>query len=270
MIYVMIDGRKIMPYMELCYSDDKWVHIPISPIEPILLVHSKTLCGKIGKDYHLSGSQGKFHTKDECCPICWELYTGRKKETENKFNFVKKTKCRIKVTLACNLKCEYCINKLEEYSKKWIPLQDFNGKIFNLDGKEVDLKKYRTIIVSGGEPLLYPKLVAILCCLRRKAAKDTPIYLQTNGIFLTKNFVKMVDGYIDGIGISVHSWNTFIHLRTRYVDIMKIKPIRLYIQNTETNKMIYDEMKLNWCFPDVRWWDDGKFDENEEIFVINN
>jgi len=181
-----------------------------------------------------------------------------------------KPKCRIKVTLACNLKCEYCINKSEEYSKKWKHLQDFNGKIFHLDGQEVDFKKYRTVIVSGGEPLLYPKLVALLSCLRRKTTKDTPIYLQTNGIFLTKNFVKMVDGYIDGIGISLHNWDTFMHLKTRYVDILKIKPIKLYIQDTPENQKLYESNKLYCDFIDIKWWNDGKFDDSEEIFVLKD
>jgi hypothetical protein len=251
-------GERIMPYMEVCYSGyDKLVHIPSN-------IHSVTLCGKIGLDYHVTGSQGVFHTIDECCSRCWELSVGKKEETKMEI----KPKCRIKCILSCNLNCEYCINKSEEYRKKWKYIEVSVAD----DLDQISFKKYRSIVISGGEPLLFGdnnwELQGLLSRIRGKSLINTPIYLQTNGTLLTKEFVKNVDNYIDGIGISIHDWVTFLRLKTRFIDISKIKPIKLYIQDNTDNRRKYGAYELCHNFS-VRWWEDGKFDENEEIFVIN-
>ena len=62
-----------MPYMTVCYSDDKWVHIPGK------FDRKKTLCGKTGRNYHRTDEEGARYTKEQCCPSCWELSTGTKK-----------------------------------------------------------------------------------------------------------------------------------------------------------------------------------------------
>lgn len=174
-----------------------------------------------------------------------------------------KPKCRIKVTLGCNLKCSYCINKSEEYKKKW----RYGKSIYDFG---LDEYEYRSIVISGGEPLTlgFPVLRKRLGEIKILARNMPPIYLQTNGMLLSKEFVKEIDNYIDGIGISVHNWDTFFHLKTRFMDISKIKPIRLYVENTKENNDRYFCGDNERKFPDVRWWNDGDFDNSEEIFVL--
>ena len=54
-------------------------------------------------------------------------------------------KARLKVTLKCNKTCEYCINKSQEYRSKWTKISMVN---------EVMWKQYRSVVISGGEPLM--------------------------------------------------------------------------------------------------------------------
>lgn len=173
-----------------------------------------------------------------------------------------KPKCRIKITLACNRNCPYCINKSKEYSDKWIRVKSIS---------EIPLKDYRTVIVSGGEPTISNMLYYYLCNIKAGAENNTPIYLQTNGYGLTKALIKQLDDLIDGIGLSVHDVVEFRRLYIRYEDIAKIKPIRLYIED----KMLED-VKNNAYFSEVfqrhifsiKIWKDGQFDPTEHIYVL--
>ena len=166
-------------------------------------------------------------------------------------------KARLKVTLKCNKTCEYCINKSQEYRSKWTKISMVN---------EVMWGQYRSVVISGGEPLMHDNLDNILYLVR--SSTDAPIYLQTNGMLLTKPFVKQIDNYIDGIGLSIHDVDEFKHLYTRFKDILRIKPIQLYIQDTIAHQ--YRFTVEDWVSDGfaIRTWSDGEFDETEEIFIL--
>ena len=178
-------------------------------------------------------------------------------------------KYRVKVTQRCDRNCAYCINKSEEYRKKWIAVQSIY---------EINFDFARSIIVSGGEPtVLKHKLVAI-CKAIRELNKDAPMYLQTNGAYLTKELVKELDNYIDGIGLSIHNWDEFQHKFTRYIDILRVKPIRLYVSkkmyhpfhpqcpNLNLNESMLNDINK---FPFTwRIWTEDEFDKDEKIFVL--
>jgi pyruvate formate-lyase activating enzyme-like uncharacterized protein len=169
-----------------------------------------------------------------------------------------KPKCRIKVTLKCNLSCPYCINGVEEYRKNWRDIKSLS---------EINFNDYRTVIVSGGEPLVSKDIFTILGATR--GYFKGMIYLQTNGTLLTKSFVKDIDDFVDGIGLSIHSWFTFRHMFPRYMDILKIKPIRLYIQSLYSNsKIARDEYRFEDKGFTIKWWSDGDFDSTEHIYVL--
>jgi pyruvate-formate lyase-activating enzyme len=175
-----------------------------------------------------------------------------------------KPKCRIKITLACNRDCTYCINRSRDYSDKWIKVKAIS---------DIPLKDYRTVIVSGGEPTMSTMLYYHLCNIKAGVENNTPIYLQTNGYGLTKALVKDLDNLIDGIGLSVHDFGEFRHLYTRYEDINKIKQIRIYVEN----KAIFDEKSMDALFLKsllekgvfrFRIWTAGEFDSSEHIYVL--
>ena len=172
-------------------------------------------------------------------------------------------KARLKITLECNRSCPYCINKSKEYRDKWITINSIHTP---------DWTKYSSIVVSGGEPTILHinELHTILYALRRTTAnKNTPIYLQTNGDLLTKSIVKELDNYIDGIGLSIHNLDEFRRLKTRFEDILRIKPIQLYVQDTMLSDhgdyfpSLFDKYDFN-----LRVWKDGEFDKDEDIFIL--
>ena len=170
-------------------------------------------------------------------------------------------KARLKITLKCNRFCPYCINKNKAYKDKWTPISNIN---------DVKWSIFSSLIVSGGEPTLLPPkdLINILSCLR--SLTQRPIYLQTNGDLLTKSLVKEIDNYIDGIGLSIHNLKEFKSLKTRFEDILKIKPIQLYIQDTmffDNTTYLGKVMDKGFSF---RIWKEGEFDTTEQIFVLNN
>lgn len=168
-------------------------------------------------------------------------------------------KARIKLTLKCNRACPYCINKCPDYREKWVKIENVNN---------LQWETFSSIVVSGGEPLLKPDLYFWLKGIRiRAVAPLIPIYLQTNGDLLSKEIVKEIDNFIDGIGISVHDLQHFKHLQTRFEDIARIKPIQLYVQDTmyATNKDFFTSLYGKFS---VRVWKEGEFDKNEVIYVL--
>lgn len=55
---------------------------------------------------------------------------------------------------------------------------------------------------------------------------------------------------------------------TRLLDISRVKPVRIYIQDKLiSHPQWQDKGKGDF---DVRIWSDGEFDEKEQIFVLEN
>jgi len=166
----------------------------------------------------------------------------------------------VKITLACDRACPYCINKCRDYRLRW-------NRIISVEGS--NWKAFRTIIISGGEPTTDMRLRDIARGLRIFTDGLVPIYLQTNGWGLTKALVKDLDESIDGIGLSIHDLDEFRHMLPRWEDIARIKPVRLYVQDTMYDKALAiadPHAKEQW----FKWrvWTDGEFDPDEQIFLL--
>lgn len=98
----------------------------------------------------------------------------------------------IKITNMCNCDCDFCIEK---------------GGL-NTDTKPVktlieatNLLDFESVLVLGGEPLLYPHLEEYL-----KGIKNKRIYLTTNGTLLTDDIGEMLSKYLTAINISIHHY----------------------------------------------------------------
>lgn len=172
----------------------------------------------------------------------------------------RKPKARFKITLRCDRACSYCINQCEEYRKRWKTISS---------PENVKWGNYRSVIISGGEPTLYFSVVSLVRKVRVIAGDQTLIYFQTNGVGLTKTMVKSFDDNIDGIGLSIHDLDEFRHMVTRWRDISKIKPIRLYVERSMyfENKEEIEGM-IRGCDFHFRVWQDGESDPDEEIFLL--
>lgn len=103
----------------------------------------------------------------------------------------------VKLTDYCQAQCAFCIEKNNTYC---------SGKGIDVDSLADLINEHpsKNILLLGGEPLLYKDLEVLLLNISR--AKK--VYLTTNGICLTKEYV---DKYFEmfyclsGINISVHS-----------------------------------------------------------------
>lgn len=170
-------------------------------------------------------------------------------------------KCRLKITLACDRACEYCINKDKAYRGRW-------QKIDNVE--KIPWKNYRTFIISGGEPTLDVGLESTLRTIRIYTDGLVPVYLQTNGRRLTKALVRRLDENIDGIGLSIHDLDEFRHMLTRWGDIATIKPIRLYVQDTisaAAGSFVHGaglSDRFSWNV-----WHAGCADHTEDIYLLD-
>lgn len=98
----------------------------------------------------------------------------------------------IKITNSCNCDCDFCIEKggLETEVK---PVETLI--------EATNLLDFESVLILGGEPLIYPHLEQYL-----KGIKNKRIYLTTNGTLLTDEMAEMLSKYLTAINISIHHY----------------------------------------------------------------
>lgn len=100
------------------------------------------------------------------------------------------------LTKACNMKCKYCFAGFNEVHEQ-LKFEE-QKKVIRLLSDE----GFTKINFVGGEPFLIKSFIELI-----KYAKSMGFYTSvvTNGSFITKEFLKNVDGSLDMIGISIDS-----------------------------------------------------------------
>ena len=92
------------------------------------------------------------------------------------------------VTSNCQLHCEHCYFRNYTTASIKIPLETIRNLCVDFLGTDFPLNKY-SIILSGGEPLLYSKFEQ-LCDLVREFQGH--VRLSTNGILIPKYINRLV------------------------------------------------------------------------------
>ncbi|MDR0605509.1 MAG: radical SAM protein [Bacteroidales bacterium] len=105
-------------------------------------------------------------------------------------------KIHINVTNSCNLRCKHCylsagINEVLEIN--FIKLKLFLDNLYKINGKT-------EIVVSGGEPLCYNSIYALLKYLKNAGHR---VILFTNGILIDNNNIRYIEKYCDEIQLSM-------------------------------------------------------------------
>jgi len=96
-------------------------------------------------------------------------------------------KLRLLITKDCNRSCKGCCNKDWDLDK--LPIcTDFRG--------------YSEVILTGGEPMLYPDKIINLCKEIRKQNNTCKIYLYTADI--KKFYDWYIDNIVDGVTVTLH------------------------------------------------------------------
>jgi MoaA/NifB/PqqE/SkfB family radical SAM enzyme len=152
----------------------------------------------------------------------------------------------IQLTLSCNYKCIMC-NRYEDSTKnKFLPINDALRVI-----KEAKSIGVEMILLSGGEPLVYPWINEIIDKVKELNLGITFI---TNGMLLNEQIIKKMEGHPTRYMISMHASNKKLNDKIRGVEsdydkvIENIKLIKKSMKNNENTKLeiaivIMDENK---------------------------
>ena len=103
----------------------------------------------------------------------------------------------IEPTTYCQLKCEGCYRGED----KGIPQRHKNDyTVLNEIDKQIELRGIKLLTISGGEPLLYPKLGQVIDYAK---SKNLQVRLLTNGVLLTPKLIDKLN--VDEILIHIFS-----------------------------------------------------------------
>jgi len=108
----------------------------------------------------------------------------------------------IHITRACNLECLHCY--LDKTRKQYMRPELFISTVSQLDQLQ-GLK----ILISGGEPLLHPKLFEMLKAIEQVHLRKV---LLSNGTLITADIAKRLQSFVHEVQVSidgVHSHNVF-------------------------------------------------------------
>jgi pyruvate formate-lyase activating enzyme-like uncharacterized protein len=143
---------------------------------------------------------------------------------------------RLLITEDCNRNCEGCCNK--DWDLENLPIAT------NLNG-------YEEVLITGGEPMLYPDRVVGIA--RLITDPDTDIFMYTSKIDVPED-VMYVLRYIDGITVTLHEPEDakLIVPLDRMIKSWREAPFSLRLnvfKGIEVPKLL-----CNWQFkPDIEW-----------------
>jgi molybdenum cofactor biosynthesis enzyme MoaA len=127
---------------------------------------------------------------------------------------------RVLVDWKCNLRCAYCCNEQERFRKEI--------RAARLD--DIDFSKYKTVCITGGEPLLFPDRIYAIC---QRVPREALIVLYTNGIMLDRKMALRLHGFrVGAINVGLHIESTFGTLIDRVTDaVVQMADVRFHAQD---------------------------------------
>lgn len=167
---------------------------------------------------------------------------------------------RVILTFACPRKCSYCANNYKGIIDKGIEVPDLKG-----------LKGFDEVILTGGEPSVFPSMVWRALAEAKDASPGCKVYMYTAQF---KPWLALLMPHLDGIHYTVHEnptqddiadFHTFQSLVMDYPD----KSCRLYInQSVNLPMKIYpNAWKRIECKP---WLSESecKLPPNETLYIV--
>ena len=158
---------------------------------------------------------------------------------------------RLLMTEDCNRNCEGCCNK--DWDLKNLPV-------------ETNFRKYDEIVVTGGEPLLYPPdLMALVYDIRTQnpEAKIIVYTAKTNDVKALLSVLAVVDG----LTITSHDLQdlmNFMAFDVAIPDYLRYKSLHLNVFEGIINGLFSETYKTNWKIKNnVKWIKNCPLPENE-------
>src|ERR671918_204695 len=157
-------------------------------------------------------------------------------------------KLRISVTDRCNMRCMYCMpkGKVQWYNKEDILNYD---EIIRLVSILVDLGIER-IRLTGGEPLLRPKLEDLISSLSRINYIKS-ISMTTNGLLLGYEVKQLRNAGLESVNISLDTFK-----QDRFKAITGIDGLKKVIESIKASQHVGLKVKINVVI--VRGWNDDE------------
>jgi GTP 3',8-cyclase len=129
---------------------------------------------------------------------------------------------RISLTSQCNFACTYCVSPLQKTAvDKNAGAVLSAAELLSIVGSLNETLSLDTIRLTGGEPLLYKELPALIQGLLSMGIKN--IKLTTNGYLLEQRLSALVDAGLTSINVSLDALEEDVFYRmTRLKDISKV------------------------------------------------
>jgi GTP 3',8-cyclase len=157
-------------------------------------------------------------------------------------------KLRISLTDRCNMRCMYCMpsGDVQWFKKDDILTYDEIIRIVSIVAK-LGIEKIR---LTGGEPLLRPKLEELINSLRLISSIRS-ISMTTNGLLLAQNVKQLKDAGLDSVNVSLDSFKA-----DRFKAITGIDGIHKVIDGIDAANRAGLKIKLNTVV--IRGWNDDE------------
>lgn len=159
-------------------------------------------------------------------------------------------KLRVSLLNTCNFACTYCVPE-ENYmlDKKHVPFWDINAvNTVNEPLSYNELKRhiealhetltFEEIHLTGGEPLLYPRIISLVHFLRSLGIEN--IKLTTNGFYLRQYGYKLRKAGVTGINVSLDAVDHKV-----FQQITKRNYLNKVIEGIDNVLLNNIELKLN-------------------------
>lgn len=144
----------------------------------------------------------------------------------------------IDITSFCNLRCPFCFN-VSGANGQDVPLKQIVEAVRHLKTEDT------TIILSGGEPMLYKELDSLLECLCAMGISD--ISMISNATIINDNVLSLLKQYNVKLQVSFNydktiMWDNCIPLYERQIEFIK-KISKLDLPELSFRSMIYSRNK---------------------------
>lgn len=107
---------------------------------------------------------------------------------------------RLSVTESCNLRCRYCRPERDRSAPERAGASDAEiADLVSLIGEELGIRRLR---ITGGEPLLRPRLPELAAEIKRRLPEAT-FAITTNGLLLRRHAAALRAAGIDGVNVSL-------------------------------------------------------------------
>lgn len=178
----------------------------------------------------------------------------------------KKNTARIITTLYCKRKCLLCCNNNIDFSL--IP---------KIKEKEINNLSIKNIVITGGEPILFPnKLFNVIN--KQIDRKKFKIYLYASDITETYNNLYNLFFTINGLTFTLYNQKDAYNFYKLYLEVLKFQDIiqenkfslKLKIFKNDITYLSHLKFLENfWDIEYIKWTKFCPLPENENLFILN-